>query len=62
MQIGDLVKDFTGSYGIIVRIIEDDWGTSGTLYVVSRFGGLEDQLWWDEIEAVADELEVIPCK
>ncbi len=52
MKIGDLVRDYCGELGIIVRIIEDDWGTSGSLYVVSRFSGLTDELWWDELEVV----------
>ena len=53
MKIGDLVRDIKDNeLGIIVRIIEDDWGTSGRLYVVSRFNGLTDELWWDELEVI----------
>ena len=52
MKVGDLIKDIAGELGIIVRIIEDDWGTHGSIYVVQRFSGYKDQLFWDELEVL----------
>ena len=52
MQVGDLVKVFTGKLGVIAGVIKDDWGTHGPIYVV-----YDNQGKW--VHAVGEDLEAV---
>ena len=52
MKVGDLVKDYCGVIGLIIRNKFVD--THSDLWIVQRWSGYIDELWEDELEVISE--------